>query len=116
MIRTVYNVNQAKDILYRLPKVDPNRYFTDERGAKRISPEGLVQLFSKRYPGVSLQVVREQLDSIESQLDWMPGRYQSSPEGAEYRRHTIVKMYNAGQQTVERLNQALSEYFATHSK
>lgn len=115
-IRTVYNVNQAKDILYRLPKVDPNRYFTDERGVKRISPEGLVQLFSKRYPGVSLQVVREQLDSIESQLDWMPGRYQSSPEGAEYRRHTIVKMYNAGQQTVESLNQALSEYFATHSK
>ena len=115
-IRTVYNVNQAKDILYRLPKVDHNRYFTDERGTKRISPEGLVLLFSKKFPDLSLQVMREQLDSIESQLDWIPGRYQSSPEEAEYRRHTIVKMYNAGQQTVDLLSQALSQYFATHSE
>ena len=114
-IRTVYNVSQAKDVLYRLPRVDPSRYFTDEKGIKRISPEGLVLLFSKRYPELTLQVAKEQLEEIEGQLDWIPGRYQSSPEGAEYRYHAIVKMYNAGQQTIDLLNQALLQYYGAHS-
>lgn len=114
-IRTVYNVSQAKDVLYRLPRVDPNRYLTDERGIKRISPEGLVLLFSKRFPELTLQVAKEQLEQIEGQLDWIPGRYQSSPEGAEYRHHRIVKMYNVGQETIDLINQSLSQYFATRS-
>lgn len=114
-IRTVYNVNQAQDLLYRLPRVNPKRYFTDERGVKWISPEGLVLLFSKRFPELTLQLAKEELEKIESQLDWIPGLYQLSPERALRRRYTVVKMYNAGQETIDFLNQALGQYFSNRS-
>lgn len=102
-------------MLYSLPRVDPDRYFTDKQGVKRISPQGLVLLFSKRFPGLNPQIVKEQLEKIESQLDWIPGRCQLTPEGARYTHFAVIKMYSAGKQTTDLLNQALLQYFATHS-
>lgn len=110
-IRTVYNVKEAGNLLYKLPEVDPRKYFTDAKGIKRISPEGLVLLFSKRFPDLTLQVLKEQLEQIEGQMDWIPARYRYSPEDGSHRQHIIIKMYNAGQQTVDLLYQALSQIF-----
>ncbi|GIW61727.1 MAG: hypothetical protein KatS3mg089_0579 [Patescibacteria group bacterium] len=110
-IRTVYSVNQAKDLLYKLPKIDPRKYFIDEKGVKRISPEGLVVLFGKRYPNLNLEIVQEQLEKIEDQLDWIPACYQLTREGSQYRNYKVIKIYNAEQKTIDLLNQALSEYF-----
>ncbi len=114
-IRTVYSVNQAKNLLYKLPKIDPRKYFLDEKGVKRISPEGLVVLFSKRYPNLNLEIVQEQLEKIEDQLDWIPGCYQVTNTRSLYRHYKVIKIYNAEQKTIDLLNQALSEYFATTS-
>jgi superfamily II DNA or RNA helicase len=115
-IRTVYNIAEAKDALYSLPIVDPERYYVDEKGVKRISPQGLALLFSKRYPRVTAPVVKEILDKIDDDLDWVPVRYRANPQHTTHKSYSIVKSYTATQQMIDLLNNALSERFSSHTE
>ncbi|MEI6887147.1 MAG: DEAD/DEAH box helicase family protein [bacterium] len=111
-IRIAYNINEAKSLIYNLQKVDPTKYFVNSKGIKYISAFGLVELFSKRYPKIDSEIMINELEKIESNIDWFPGTVASGNGIDKYRHYTVVKMYNANNQTIELLNKELSEYFA----
>jgi len=114
-VRTVYSINGVSGALYKLPTVEPQKYFTEDDGTKRLSVEGFMILFSKRYPGLTVQIIEEELDKLEENLDWIPGRYQSSPPKIQHRHYNVIKMYNAGQETIDLLNASLSQRFSRSS-
>lgn len=111
-VRTVYNVDQAKRLLWLLPNVDPDKYHISEEGTKWVASEGFATLFSKRYPKVTEEIIELLIKTIPEKLEWIPVKYESSSPRAQNRRYTVIKMYYAGKSTVDVLNVALAEYYS----
>lgn len=114
-IRAIYNIEQAAKLLYSLPLVNPYRYYINEDRSKWMAAEGFMIRFSKKFPGITLDIVEEQLRAIGEQLSWVPARYQPSPE-AKFTRYKVIKMYKEEAHTIDTLSQALSQYFADLAK
>ncbi len=107
-VQTVYNVDQAKRMLHSLPKVDPLKYHFDEKKHKWISIEGIVRLFSKRFPGVSSFEISDLL-SRHSDVDWIPALFESSKKSSQYRHFSVIKLYDADQASIESFGQLFTK-------
>lgn len=117
-ILTVYKQEHASRLLYKLPETNPENFWTDEEGARRISIPGLVKLFSNRFPKVTEEIMTDLLDDIQIEMSnqpeadkfWTPIRYQYI--GGTNRKYKVYKMFQYSQSLVERVNQDLKKYFA----
>ena len=110
---TIYKVDQAEELIERLPQVDPDKYYEDEKHEMWISPRGLAVLFSKKYPSANENIISERLASIEEELTWIPARHKHSIPKTIYTKTEIIKMFRAEQHTVESLDKALAKWVET---
>ncbi|OYX39714.1 hypothetical protein B7Z00_00350 [Candidatus Saccharibacteria bacterium 32-50-10] len=110
--RTVYAEKEASEMLHTLPMAEPNKYYIDANQDKWIAPQGLVQLFSKRYPGVSTDVISDVLEMVGQSLEWIPTKHLTTAKDADFRHYAIIKMYNTGKTTIDTINAALAGHFA----
>jgi len=111
-VRTVYSVKEASSMLYDIPRADPDRYFIDGDKEKWVAPQGIVQLFSKRYPNVNAGVIAETLELVGENLDWIPTKYTTASDEATYRQYYVIKMYRVSDETIKLLSEALAEYYS----
>lgn len=110
-IRVIYNVNQAREVLYSLPQILPDKYFTDNKGVKWISSKGLKLLFGKRYPKLTEEVIEEQLNRVIDKLNWIPAYYSTYTRSRRYSHYKVIRMFEVNDETINLLNQTLSEHF-----
>jgi hypothetical protein len=110
--RTVYAVKEGGSILYDIPRVNPERYHLDPNKDKWVAPQGIVQLFSKRYPKVDESTISEMLEIVGGSLEWIPAKYMTTPENATFRHYNVIKMYRGSNDTIEVLDKALAEYYS----
>lgn len=107
--RTVYDVEQVKKILSQQPKVDPKKYYVDEQKTKWISPQGLVTLFSQRYPRLNTLRMEKLLEDIGDTLPWIPGIHQTTPDNAYYKHFKVLRLYRADQSYINILDKIISK-------
>jgi superfamily II DNA or RNA helicase len=114
VILTVFSVRDSQNLLMGLPEVDVAKYYVDQEGSKWLAPQGIVALFSKRYPDVDEEIVTTLLREEGDELEWIPGRHVVSGSRRGYfRRHAVTKLYPIDQYTIDTINEALGEYFSS---
>ncbi len=110
--RIVYNVKQVHDLILQLPQADPDRYYVDPQGKRWISASGLRQLFSKRFPDLTINDISFMLDSIGSQLEWIPTvQLNKTQSNWKSKRYKALKMFGTSDDVISTINEILKKHF-----
>jgi len=104
-IRDVYNIEQVRQLLSSVPRVDPDKYYLDEERNKWISLDGLRILFSKRFPDITKDRLEEITRQLQDDLDWIP--VVKEVRTRDNRIFIVQKLFNASQESIKKISQAL---------
>lgn len=113
VVKLVYQVDQLQRLLHDLPEADPLKYHIDQGKQKWISKKGILQLFSKRFPGLEEHEVEMILSKTD--VDWMVAVWEKNKDPMAYRHIQVFKMYRADQASIELMSQALEKYLRNKS-
>ena len=113
VVRSVYQVDQVRNLLQSLPKVDPYRFYIDQNRQRWISNKGLVKLFSKRFPGLEESDVKTAMS--KTNLDWIPASWEREAKYLKYKFVDVFKLYKADQNSIDSINLAIDQYLKIKS-
>lgn len=109
LIKEVYSVSETQRLLYKLPEVDPSQYYIDADDNQWLAAEGLVRLFSKRYPNVTEAAITSVLDARGKDAvnaEWIVGRQRSQVRSL-VNRFKVIKLYRPTPDLLQQLNEGL---------
>lgn len=110
-LRAAYNAVKTTELLRGVPEGAHDKYYVDGEQRKWASSEGIVKLFSKKYPTATKDIVEILLDEMGDTIEWRPLRVVNPATRSAKRNEGVFKAYIVTQETVNRLDTQLAQYF-----
>lgn len=109
IVRAVYDVDQARRLLRTLSQVDPSKYYVDKQKHRWISAEGIVKLFSNRFPKLSEREVGTFLAGAND-IEWIPTSYFPQKQHSEFQHNRVIKMFSSDQAALEAISNVIRHH------